>query len=524
MAELAMRHTAQGKARTERTGMGAVQAEIARARRAFSRPTLALLNKHYAPIVIAIFGSIFSAQRKAIPSEQFHLEIAGHLEDLKALNETDLPELTPRKLSSGWVRDTWLVRSVNDFGDEEYSLTSHAQEAMDFVSRAGGERPLVSESRIRTLLDAVERFATDAQPDRATRITSLNSQIRALQAEKKRLEAGGEVESAPDDRLEEQFDHVRYLVRELPADFTRVAESIKDLQRTILAQLRNDARPTGEVLSEYIAQSESLFEQTPEGKAFTGAMDLLQSEKLLRQLDTSIDAILNHPFARNIPTRDREQFRGIKATILDSLGVVLAEQQRASRTLTTQIRHHNPLRDRELDDALRGAVVALHEWFPSSTRGEQVEPLTRFERANFGRIRTSVHDLSDDTPPDAIDQNSSVDIAGLELNDIIAMGGPRHRELLAHVQGLLTEIDHDVTVATAFDSAHDSLKRPVEILGYQEIATTHTPADNEANEDLSVGSSAPLERIIAVRADGSTREFIIPRQKFISHFGAENND
>ncbi len=498
--------------------MGVVSSEIAVARRAFARPTLALLNKTYAPVVIALFAAIFGPNRKSVPADQFHIEVSDHLEELRLLDDDSLPEMSARKLASNWVRDRWLVRSVNDSGQEQYALTSNAQEALDFVSRSAGERSYVSESRIRTLLDTVERFALDAQPDRQKRIRALNAQIRTLTAEKKRLEAGGEIEPTSVERMEEQFDNVKYLVRELPADFTRVAESIKDLQRTILAQLRQDERPTGEVLAEYLAASENLLEQTNEGKAFTGALELLKSDELLGQLDASIEAILSHPFARELSSRERESFRAIKSTVLEALGVVLAEQQRASRTLTAQIRNHNPLRDRELDDALRSAVLALTEWFPGTGRGEPVEALTRFERANFGRLRTGLHDLHDDAPPEAIAQNSDVEISGLELEEIIAMGGPRHRELLEHVSALLDEADRELTVAQAFTQGSDNLKRPVEILGYQEIAAS---GETSGKPDLELGrfesggveqQPAPLERVIAIRADGTTREFIVPRQ------------
>ena len=532
--------------------MGVVNAELAAARRAFARPTLALLNKTYAPAVIALFATVFSANRKAVPADQFHIEIAEHLDELRTFHQDELPDGTARKLASNWVRDKWLVRSVNDQGQEQYALTSNAQEAMDFVSRSSGERAYVSESRIRTLLDTVERFALDAQPDRAKRVRALNTQIRALTAEKKRLEAGGEIEPTSAERMEEQFDNVKYLVRELPADFTRVAESIKELQRAILSQLRQDERPTGEVLAEYLTASENLLEQTSEGKAFTGALELLKSEELLGQLDASIEAILTHPFARELGSRERESFRAIKSTILEALGVVLTEQQRASRTLTAQIRNHNPLRDRELDDALRAAVVAVGEWFPTSGRGESVEALTRFERVNFGRLRTGLHDLHDDAPPAAIAQNADVEISGLDLEDIIAMGGPRHRELMEHVEELLNGGDGDaeLTVAQAFSSGADSLKRPVEILGYQEIAahgaglgaSAEDGADSAAGSGFVIepgphaepstaaepaahgtDSTAPIERVIAIRADGTTREFIVPRQSLTStHKGQQS--
>lgn len=519
---------AQQNSREKGESMGVVNGEVGRARRAFARPTLALLNKNYAPVVIAIFASIFTANRKAVVADQFILEVADHLEDLRSFPDDDIPQLGARKLVSGWVRDKWLVRAVNDAGQEYFSLTSHAQEAMDFVNRAGGERALVSESRIRTLMDTMDRFALDAQPDRTKRIASLTTQIRQLQAEKKRLTDGGEIEPASVARMEEQFDNVKYLVRELPADFTRVAESIKDLQRTILAQLRQDERPTGEVLLDYVEASENLLKQTPEGKAFTGALELLKSEELLGQLEASIEAVLSHPFARELGSREREAFRATKSTILEALGVVLSEQQRASRTLTAQIRNHNPLRDRELDEALRGAVVALNDWFGTSGRGEPVEALTRFERANFGRLRTGLHDLQDDAPPAAIAQNSDIEISGLELEDIIAMGGPRHRELLEHVEELLGEVREELTIAQAFNSGGDSLKRPVEILGYQEIAagveSGSAGSDLVAAAEDTIEQPAPLERVIAIRADGTQREFIIPRQTLNQQTKVSEND
>lgn len=507
--------------------MGVVNGEAGRARRAFARPTLALLNKNYAPVVVAIFASIFTTNRKAVVADQFLLEVSDHLEDLRALPDDDVPDSGARKLVTAWVRDKWLVRAVNDTGQEYFSLTSHAQEAMDFVARAGGERALVSESRIRTLLDTMDRFALDAQPDRAKRIASLDAQIRQLQAEKKRLEGGGELEPAAVDRMEEQFDNVKYLVRELPADFTRVAESIKDLQRSILAQLRQDERPTGEVLLDYLEASENLLSQTPEGRAFTGALELLKSEELLGQLEASIEAILSHPFARQLSSREREVFRATKASILDALGVVLFEQQRTSRTLTAQIRHHNPLRDRELDEALRNAIVALSDWFPTTSRGETVTALTRFERANFGRLRTGLHDLQDDAPPEAIAQNAGLEISGMELDDIIAMGGPRHNELLQHVEELLGEVREELTIAQAFNSGTESLKRPVEILGYQEIAASAAvrfePVQPLAEQEPSE-PHVPLERVIAIRADGTQREFIIPRQTLNQHTKVKHND
>ena len=48
---------------------------------------------------------------------------------------------------------------------------------------------------------------------------------------------------------------------------------------------------------------------------------------------------------------------------------VLAAQLQASHVITTQVRNHDPLRDRRVDELLRNVMSELHEWVPASRRG-----------------------------------------------------------------------------------------------------------------------------------------------------------
>jgi hypothetical protein len=489
----------------------ALRRAVAGVERAFAAPTLGLLHKAEAPLVVALLQTVFTPERPAVGTEQLHVEVDDLLAELRAAGAgpggVAVPDEPARVLCTRWVRERWLVRSLDDDGDERYQLSSYAAEALDVVARTQGARGLVSESRIRTLLVALEDLARDARPDREARVRELRAQVEEASAELARLEAGGAVEPVAPERLAERYDNLLWLVRELPTDVARVAESISALQREIVARLRQDERATGVVVSEYLDASENLLERTPEGRAFAGAMELLGDPRLLEALDARVRAVLSSPFAVGLPAERRAALRALRARLVSAIEVVLAAQARASRTVTAQIRHHNPLRDRELDTALREATAAMADWFPRSGRAARVEPLRWFERARFGRLRDSLHDLRPETPPDELEERSDddgPDVSGLA--DLRAMGGPRHAEIQAHLEALAA--GDGVTVGEAFSRAPVHLRRPVELLGYLELAVASPPAGDATSGDVPAGA---LERVRAVRADGSEREFVLPR-------------
>jgi hypothetical protein len=472
---------------------------LAGAERAFGTPTLGLLHKAEAPLVVAVLRCVFTPDRPTVATEQLHVEVDDLLDGLRGAPGTAAPHEPARVLCTRWVRERWLVRSLDDDGAERYRVSSYAAEALDVVARTQGARGLVSESRIRTLLVTVEDLARDAHPDREARMRELRSRIDEAQGELARLEAGGEVESVAPARLTEQYDHVLSLVRELPADFARVAESIAALQREMVTRLRQDERTTGVVVADYLDASENLLERTPEGRAFAGAMELLGDPELLDGLEQRVRSILGHPFATGLAPEQRAALATLRAQLVGAIEVVLAAQARASRTVTAQIRHHNPLRDRELDDALREATAAMAEWFPLSGRAARVEPLRWFERARPGRLRTSLHDLRPETPPDDLEDGDD-DVAGDGIDDLRAMGGPRHADILAHL-GTLSEPS---SIGRAFASGPASLRRPVELLGYLDVVVDDAGTSGDVPAD-------GLERVTTTRADGSVRDFVLPR-------------
>lgn len=263
---------------------------------------------------------LFTAERPTVPVADAHTEVGDALDQLRAAGHEDgLPVGSARDLCRQWADAGWLVRQVLDDDVEVYRLSAHAVGALEVAGRAGGARARVSQSRVRTLLDAVGRLAHDADPDVLVRMARLDAEIRRLQDELARLQRTGTVEPVDDEELLEQAENVVHLVRELPADFARVAESIKAMQRDVVSALRQDERPTGEILREYLARGEHVMESTVEGRAFSGALRLIGDPQRLDEIADQLDVVLRHRFAQRLPAAQRAELSEVVRRIEQGL-------------------------------------------------------------------------------------------------------------------------------------------------------------------------------------------------------------
>ncbi|UZN01622.1 DUF3375 domain-containing protein [Cellulomonas sp. S1-8] len=462
--------------------------------RAFQNPMLDLLHKRHAPLVVALLSLVFTAERPRVPVADAHTEVGDALDQLRAAGYgDDLPVGGARDLCRQWADAGWLVRQVVDDDVEVYRLSAHAVGALEVAGRAGGARARVSQSRVRTLLEAVERLALDADPDVMVRVARLDTEVRRLQAEIARLERTGQIDEVDDEELLEEAENVLHLVRELPADFARVAESIKAMQRDVVTALRQDARPTGDVLREYLHRGEQVMDATPEGRAFAGALRLLGDPQRLDELAEQLDTVLRHRFAARLPGAQRSELREVVRRIEQGLDQVFAAQREASYVITGQVRHHDPLRDRQVDELLRDVMTGLQAWLPGSRRWHAVEPLRRLPVAEVEHLRRTPGDLQPPQPPDALaawDDDPDVSDA-----DARAWGGPHYADLDAHLR-VFGAGAAAVDLAAAFRAAPAGLRRPVDLLGLLEIA--HQRGMTESDE---------LTFVDAVRPDGSRRRF-----------------
>lgn len=477
--------------------MTSSRSEIAyqRALAAFKNPTLDLLHGRYAPFVVSVLSVMFTAERQSVPISDAHLEVATCVEELRAagyeVSERRIPTGSGRDICRYWARVGWLVPHIQE-GVELYRLSAQAVGALEIAGRAGGGRAKVSRSRVRTLLDSVEQLTVSAETDPAKRLERLHAERDRIDAEIASLAEAGDDVCIDDDQLLEDTENVLHLARELPADFVRVAESINAMQRDVIAELRRDERPTGDVLREYLHRGEHVMEATPEGRAFAGALKLIGDPAHIDELTDQLQTILGRPFARLLSHEQRADVRAIAKRVEQGVEQVLTAQRRASHVITTQVRTHDPARDREVDGLLRSVMAGLQAWVPESHARDRVDPLRALPTAGIHHLRQTV---SDPRPPNApAPLHVAADAAELVDASTRAWGGPNYAELEAYLQTLPAG---DVDLADAFACIpSQEQRRPADLLGLLELA--HRAGMREGDE---------VSIVEARRPDGTTRQF-----------------
>ncbi|MEV6820948.1 DUF3375 family protein [Nocardiopsis dassonvillei] len=478
--------------------MGEIEGEVARINSALDTPTLKLLDRKSAGVAMPIFAVSFPEDGQPIPVERFHTVVDARLDELRAAGHL-IPAAGGKTLAMQWVRERWLYRDPGD-GQETYQLTGDAKQALDYVTRATRTQLNVSQSRIATMRHVVSQAALVANPDRDERIRRLTEEIVGLTAERDRLAEGGEMLETSEAELTEQFANVLRELDGLPSDFRRVEEAVRGMHKVITKRFREEARPVGEVVDDYLDQSANLLRATPEGRAFAGALELLRNRDWLDRLRTDLQAILAHPWAGTLLPDEQRQLRTTVDVIRRGISDVLGQRQRLSATLREHIENYDHVKNRELDEVLRGIDGQMRVWMQSARARSHVEVELIPPGLDISGLRFRTFDPDSERAPEPLEDVTAEAPRVLSLEEIRKQGGPSLTELRHEIEVRLATGDVE-SAAALFNTLPEDLRRPVEILGLLHLLT---------GMDTEVDTTT-CEPAAAVRPDGSTRRFLMPR-------------
>lgn len=479
--------------------MSDISGAFARVFGAFNQPTLSLLNQQQAPVVVAILNTCFSREMRTVSTARLHVSVEGMLAEIANTGLIEVPQGTGREVCLRWTKSRWLIRSTALDGDEIYSLTSHAQQALDFIATLRQERTGLSEHRIANIVATARRINRESNPDRQSRVAILDAEITQLTVERDRLEAGGEITEMTEDRMLEGFGELLSLVSQLPSDFKRVEEAFRIVRGEILDDFRAERRLPGEVIDRYLERIDQLITATPEGRAFDGAFALLRDEDLLSQLRKDVTALIEQGESF-LMDRDRLGLRGIVPLMRQGLDAVLDQRSRITEVLRAYITTRDAANDRELDHVLRSLEGAVSTWL--SMAGPRETVLVSMLPGEMGveHLRERFYDPSDDVPlAQILDADDEGRPEGLSIDELRRFGGPRMAELHAALEESKGRAG-GWSLGELFSELPDELRRPVDVLGLLHLAT---------NSDQLM-RTADMETYFAIRPDGSTRNFHVP--------------
>jgi hypothetical protein len=293
------------------------------------------------------------------------------------------------------------------------------------------------------------------------------------------------------------------LIAQLPSDFKRVEEAVAGMHRAIIADFREEERPIGEVLDEYLVKTDRLMSATAEGRAFEGAFALLRNDALLLDLKKDLHTILEHPFSIVLSAAEQRDFRGTVSVIRQGIDDVLVKRSQLTTTLREHIVNHDIVKDRELEALLRDINRELATWMRSARPRATVSVELVPGAPEIEHLRERFFDPGSEGPPPALADVSEDAPEPPSIEEIRMQGGPLLDELRDGILAALAESDTQ-SAGEVFNNFEVGLRRPVEILGLLHMTT----------QIGALARAQAMERFETIRPDNTRRTFEVPRVTF----------
>lgn len=445
---------------------------------AYGKRTLRLLRSDHSRIYLALFRAIFPDGSQGILAEDLWSRMDECLADLAAAGHADELPIEDGQIKSGRAvcreltdRYGWVESEMVGDGRLEYHLTSDAIEALEIVERLGSADTLVSGSRMRTLLEAIDMATVLFSPDYEEGLAVLRRRLEQAQAQLDAYEAAGGGEPLSLERARDEVVNIVSLMSGLPADLRRLGEGVHAQANGLIDSFREDVRPVGAIVGDYIDDARMLLDGTDQGRSFKDAVSVLGNQAVTDEVNAKLDVIANAPvFAESSYEQSRRLQDG-----WDQIGTgiewVNAEDLRASRAVLWAVSRHDVTRDRELTGTLKELETAVYRWagvVGARDEGPVVPTMGVWDVESL-RSRPFVEGVP--APPPALAQGEA-DVAVLDLEELRRLGGPLTGELLDAIAAQMPLSAPKVDLGSAFNALPAAMRRPVELAGLVQLAAT----------------------------------------------------
>jgi len=445
---------------------------------AFQKKTIKLLQSKHAQVYLSLFKSLFPDTSQGIISDELWSRMDECLRDLEEAGYADLLPKEGGKTKSGRAvchdlidRYNWVESKRLEDGQMEYRLTSDAIEALETCERLRSGDTVMTGSRMRTILDQIERAYVRLSPNYDEGLRILQARVGKALDELDAYEAEGGSGQITEAQAADEVANLIDLMSGIPKDLRRLEEDIRANATDIIGRFRDDDRPTGEIIGVYIKEGHRLLDETDHGRSFQDSLSVVGEPSLAGDVDAKLDAISHAPALGDAHWESSRRITDGWNQIANGLVWVNRENSRSTHVINRSIARHDVARDRELTRVLKELEAAAYAW--AEGVGPRTEgPIT----PTMGKLQAKplrsqpFVPANRNPPPPLVEEDAGT--TTLSLEELRRVGGPLTREILDAIAAAAPLGAESFDLAEGFNALSAEARRPVELAGLIQLATT----------------------------------------------------
>lgn len=291
-------------------------------------PGFVLLKSNSASLVISFFYQEFAiVSRLSILESDLEMHLGNFLDEHKediavfdADNSDDQPDLyfveqkdkkqKIRGYVEKWCKKGFLVRYYNDNRDAVLELASSISKLFKWLDDLKPQKFIGTESQFKSILDLLHDVYQHITEDAESRLKVLRQERDVIDAEIKRLEAGGKVKSYTPLQIYEKVDLCLKNGKNLINDFRQVEENFRQVGSEIYKKQNEINTSKGEILG-FTLDTDEKLRQSPQGQSFDAFWKFIAEDN-----DNEINAIANTIIKRVSSDIDVGQFDSLDTDFL----------------------------------------------------------------------------------------------------------------------------------------------------------------------------------------------------------------
>ncbi|MDO4403900.1 MAG: DUF3375 family protein [Atopobiaceae bacterium] len=445
---------------------------------AYAKKTLKLLQSRHSQVYLALFRALFPDASQGMVSEELWSRMDECLADLEDAGYGDLLPKEGGRVKRGRAmchdlidRYNWVESKRREDGQMEYRLTSDAIEALDTVERLRNTDTVMTGSRMRTILEQIDHTYVRLSPDYNARLRVLQQRVAQAQEELDRYEqSGGKEELSAEDARDEVANLID-LMSGIPHDLRRLEEDIRANAGELIGSFRDDDRPTGEIIGEYIRTGRRLLDETDHGRSFQDSLAVIGDASLAGDVDTKLDAIAEAPALRDATWESARRIQDSWNQVANGIVWVNRENGRSSHAINRSLSRHDVSRDRELTRTLKELEAAAYLWAAQVSPRHESPLAPTAAKLEVSALRAQPYTPSTAAPPPPLQDDESGGVT-LSMEELRRVGGPLTREILDAIAASMPLGARKVDLAKSFSALPAEQRRPVELAGLLQLATT----------------------------------------------------